>query len=86
VTWRVKHQEWAIDDMAGLTKATGYEAHGIVADPGIEEVGPGLLRLSQKGAAWEGKRRAEGAGGGVAVVHGTTTNTGEVEGRCLGLL
>jgi hypothetical protein len=49
----VKHKEWAIDDMAGLTKATGYEAHGIVADPGIEEVGPGLIRLSQKGAAWK---------------------------------
>ena len=53
VTWRVKHKEWAIDDMAGLTKATGYEAHGIVADPGIEEIGPGLIRLSQKGAAWK---------------------------------
>jgi hypothetical protein len=51
VPWRVRHKEWGGADLAGFSAATGFETHGIWADPGIEESGSGLPQLSAAGAA-----------------------------------
>jgi len=50
VPWRVRHQEFA--DLAAFTAATGLEAHGRLDDPGLEEIGDGLWRLSRDGLAF----------------------------------
>ncbi len=39
--WRVRHQEFT--ELPALTEATGFEAHGQVVDPGLQEARPGLL-------------------------------------------
>ena len=51
VPWRVRHREWGGADLAGFSAATGFETHGILADPGIEESESGLPRLTADGAA-----------------------------------
>lgn len=49
VPWRARHREF--DDLAAFSQATGYETHGRVADPGLQEVGEGLWRLAPDGLA-----------------------------------
>ncbi len=50
VPWRARGQECA--DLASFTEATGFEEHGTVADPGLEQVGAGLWRLARDGLAF----------------------------------
>jgi len=55
VPWRVRHREFA--DLPAFAEATGFEAHGRVADPGLTQVGEGMWLLPQGSAAFR-----EGAG------------------------
>jgi len=51
VPWRARHQEFT--DLGAFTGATGFEAHGRIADPGLEQAGEGLWRLSRQGLAFQ---------------------------------
>jgi len=51
VPWRVRHQEFA--ELAAFAGATGFEARGRVADPGLQGAGEGLWLLPPDSAAFK---------------------------------